>query len=99
MANDGENLSFGQWLKRRRRALDLTQAALAAQIGCSESAFRKIESGQRRPSRQVVTLLGAHLAVEPDDCSRLMQWARGAAAIGPARPAAPPGVGLPTPLT
>jgi transcriptional regulator with XRE-family HTH domain len=27
--------SFGYWLCRRRKALDLTQAALARQVGCS----------------------------------------------------------------
>ena len=32
---EGENLPFGLWLKRRRRALDLTQEELAQQIGCA----------------------------------------------------------------
>src|SRR4051794_34712546 len=28
-----ETYSFGEWVRRRRKALDLTQAALAAQVG------------------------------------------------------------------
>ena len=27
--------SFGQWLKQRRKALDLTQEALARRVGCA----------------------------------------------------------------
>ncbi|MBI3166213.1 MAG: helix-turn-helix transcriptional regulator, partial [Chloroflexi bacterium] len=44
--------SFGTWVKRRRKALDLTQQELARQIGCSPSLIFKIESDERRPSRQ-----------------------------------------------
>jgi len=28
-------ISLGLWIKRRRKALDLTQAALAQRVGCS----------------------------------------------------------------
>jgi len=41
--------SFGAWIKRRRKALDLTQAELAARVGCSRSAIFKIESNRQRP--------------------------------------------------
>src|SRR4051794_11006743 len=44
-----EEHSFGRWLKQSRHALDLTQEALAEQIGCSVQTIRKIESGERRP--------------------------------------------------
>ncbi|MCI0552523.1 MAG: helix-turn-helix domain-containing protein [Anaerolineae bacterium] len=43
--------SFGNWVKRRRKALDLTQHELAAKVGCSASLIFKIESDERRPSR------------------------------------------------
>src|ERR671930_478330 len=33
-----EVVSFGTWLKRRRKALDLTQADLARLVGCAYSA-------------------------------------------------------------
>ncbi len=42
-------LYFGEWLKRRRKQLDLTQAELAELACCSVFALRKIEAGQRRP--------------------------------------------------
>jgi hypothetical protein len=35
---------FGEWLKRRRKGLDLTQAELAQRVGCSLPALRKIHS-------------------------------------------------------
>ncbi|WP_129676678.1 tetratricopeptide repeat protein [Candidatus Chloroploca sp. Khr17] len=38
---------FGEWVRRRRIALGLTQAALADQIACSLSLVRKIERGER----------------------------------------------------
>jgi transcriptional regulator with XRE-family HTH domain len=44
--------SFGTWIRRRRKALDLTQQ-LAERIGCSLSLIFKIESDERRPSRQI----------------------------------------------
>ncbi|HEX5690766.1 MAG TPA: helix-turn-helix transcriptional regulator, partial [Roseiflexaceae bacterium] len=48
-----EPVSFGYLVRRRRRALDLTQEELAQQIGCAAVTIRKIEADVRRPSRQV----------------------------------------------
>src|SRR4051794_20673543 len=42
--------SFGTWLRRRRKALDLTQADLARRVGCTASLLRKLEAEERRPS-------------------------------------------------
>ena len=39
-------LSFGLWVQKRRKALDLTRDELAAKIGSSTSALRKIEGGR-----------------------------------------------------
>jgi len=44
---------FGYWLRRQRKALDLTQQVLAERGGCSLAAIKKIESDERRPSRQI----------------------------------------------
>src|SRR4030095_961871 len=44
--------SFGYWIRRQRKALDLTQQALADRVGCSLAAIKKIESDERRHSRQ-----------------------------------------------
>jgi len=53
-------LVFNEWLKRRRKAWDLTQDELARRAGCSVGALRKIESGERRPSKQLARLLAEH---------------------------------------
>lgn len=42
--------SFGYWIRRRRKALDLTQAELAEMVGCALPTIKKIESDERRPS-------------------------------------------------
>jgi predicted ATPase/transcriptional regulator with XRE-family HTH domain len=54
-------VSLGEWLRRRRKALDLTQDALAALVGCSKELIAKIEQESRRPSQQVAALLATHL--------------------------------------
>ncbi len=67
---------FGQWLKQRRRALDLTQDALAQQVGCAAVTLRRIENGQRRPSRQLVERLATHLQFKADERSAVLHLAR-----------------------
>jgi predicted ATPase/transcriptional regulator with XRE-family HTH domain len=42
--------SFGYWVRRRRKALDLTQAELARRVGCAVVTLRKIEGDERHPS-------------------------------------------------
>jgi len=51
-------ISFGAWVTRQRKVLDLTREQLARRVGCSVSGLRKIESDERRPSRQMAELLG-----------------------------------------
>ncbi len=48
-----EESSFDQWIKQRRRALDLTQEDLSECVGCATTTIQKIELGERRPSKQV----------------------------------------------
>ena len=36
--------SFGYWLRRRRRALDLTQDELALRVGCALGTIKKLET-------------------------------------------------------
>ncbi|HET9587587.1 MAG TPA: helix-turn-helix domain-containing protein, partial [Anaerolineales bacterium] len=69
-------VSFGAWVKRRRKALDLTQQELAKRIGCSLSLIFKIESDERRPSRQIAELLAEHLGISPDQRDLFLQVAR-----------------------
>jgi transcriptional regulator with XRE-family HTH domain len=68
--------SFGAWLKRRRKALDLTQDALAQRVGCSVVSIRKFENDTQRPSRQLAELLAQQLAIPPDERATFVQFAR-----------------------
>lgn len=68
--------SFGTWVKRRRKALDLTQQELARQIGCSPSLIFKIESDERRPSRQMAELLAKQLDIPTEQQSIFLKTAR-----------------------
>ncbi|HJR80925.1 MAG TPA: tetratricopeptide repeat protein [Anaerolineales bacterium] len=68
--------SFGTWVRRRRKGLDLTQQELAQRVGCSLSLIFKIESDERRPSRQVAELLAEHLEVPLDQRSLFLKVAR-----------------------
>ncbi len=70
------NLSFGYWVRRRRKSLDLTQVELAKQVGCTESLIRKIESDQRRPSRQMAAALAAGLQISAAQQPLFLQIAR-----------------------
>jgi predicted ATPase/transcriptional regulator with XRE-family HTH domain len=70
-------VSLGEWVRRRRKALDLTQENLARQVGYSAIAIRKIEAGERRPSRQVARLLAAALELPAQEQALFMQVALG----------------------
>src|SRR5215210_7039471 len=69
--------SFGYWLRRRRKALDLTQELLAQRVGCAETTIRKIEADERRPSRQVAERLADQLALAPEERVAFLEAARG----------------------
>jgi predicted ATPase/transcriptional regulator with XRE-family HTH domain len=62
----GTDISFGRLLRMRRRALDMTQEALARQVGYSVITIRKVESDERRPSRQLVERLANSLRIAPE---------------------------------
>jgi predicted ATPase/transcriptional regulator with XRE-family HTH domain len=69
--------TFGEWLRQRRRTFDLTQADLAERVGFSVSGLRKIESDERRPSRQMAELLAQHLQIPSDERPVFVKVARG----------------------
>ena len=69
--------SFGYWIRRHRKALDLTQQALADQVGCSLAAIKKIESDERRPSRQIAERLADILGVSEEQRETFLGVARG----------------------
>lgn len=70
------NASFGYWLRRRRKAFDLTQEDLAERVGCSLVMIRKIESDARRPSRQIAELLAEQLLIPVEERPAFIQAAR-----------------------
>ena len=86
--------SFGNWVREARTALDLTQEALAERTGCAVQTIRKIEAGERRPSRQMAQRLAYALALPDGEHAWFLKAARadanqpaGApAATAPARP-------------
>jgi predicted ATPase/transcriptional regulator with XRE-family HTH domain len=69
-------ISLGLWIKRRRKALDLTQAELAQRISCSLELIQKIESDARRPSRDIAARLAEQLALAGDERTQFIQVAR-----------------------
>lgn len=90
----GVGASFGAWLKRRRKMLDLTQDALAVKVGCSVATIQKIESDERRPSRQIAELLAQQLEIPPDERVRFVKVARGEWGVDRLADTAPPTVSI-----
>src|SRR6186713_1502008 len=70
-------VSFGEWLKRRRGAEGWTQQQLAQKINCSMSALRKMESEQRRPSAQIVEQLADIFRIPQEERKAFLRFTRG----------------------
>ena len=68
--------SFGYWMRRRRKALDLTQDALARQAGCALGTLKKLETDERRPSRQLAERLADCLAIPAAERAAFLTAAR-----------------------
>ena len=69
--------SFGEWLKRRRKAAGLTQEQLALQISCSTSALKKMEANVRRPSAQMAEQLSKIFNIPQKEQTAFLRFARG----------------------
>ncbi len=99
-----EELSFGQWVKRRRRGLGLTQRQLAERIRYAVDTIRNVESDELRPSVALAARLAEGLALPPDQRADFVRFARDEADDAPTvpTPEPPPSPGarpLPAPLT
>lgn len=70
-------VSFGEWVRQRRKVMDLTQAALAKQVGCAVVTIKKIERDERRPSQQMAQLLADQLVIPQADRDDFIRMARG----------------------
>ena len=81
-----ESLSFGRLLRRRRRALDLTQDELARRVGCALPTIKKFEADERRPSRALAERLARFLDVPADQVAEFVRCARATLPDSPAPP-------------
>jgi predicted ATPase/DNA-binding XRE family transcriptional regulator len=72
-----EEISFGVWLRKQRRALDLSRQAFANQIGCAEVTLRRIEAGTLKPSKELANILLDKLGIPNTERSQWISFARG----------------------
>lgn len=72
-----EIYSIGQWIRHRRKTLDMTQQGLADRAHCSINTIKKIETDSRRPSRQLASLLAEQLDVPEEQYALFIDIARG----------------------
>jgi predicted ATPase/DNA-binding XRE family transcriptional regulator len=96
--------TIGAWMKHCRKELDLTQKDLADRVGCSTATIHKIEREERRPSRQIATLIAKALEMSPDQQAEFVKLARGERRSGSLPDQTPPRVQpttsrVPVPLT
>jgi predicted ATPase/DNA-binding XRE family transcriptional regulator len=98
-----ESVSFGTWLRQRRRALDLTQKALAREVGCAEITVRRMEADAYKPSHELALVLLEKLEVPESERAQWVRFARGLAGHPKSQPAASAAreqiTNLPIPLT
>ena len=98
-----ESVSFGTWLRQRRRALDLTQKALAREVGCAEITVRRMEADEYKPSHDLALVLLETLGVPKSERAQWVRFARGLAEYPKSQPAPSPAreqiTNLPIPLT
>ena len=71
-----QEISFGSFVRQRRREMDLTQEELARRVGCAAITLRKIEADDLRPSVQIAERLAMALAVPLDDRADFVRRAR-----------------------
>jgi DNA-binding SARP family transcriptional activator/DNA-binding XRE family transcriptional regulator len=72
-----EELSFGTWLRKQRRTLDLSQKALADEVGCAEVTLRRIEAGRLKPSRALAGLILEKIGISEAERPQWISFARG----------------------
>src|SRR5215207_8581512 len=72
-----EEISFGTWLRKQRRALDLSRKTFADQVGCAEVTLRRIEAGTLKPSKELASILIDKLGIPEQERSQWVSFARG----------------------
>src|SRR5215217_3199476 len=76
-----KEISFGMWLRQRRRMLDLTQKALADQVGCAEITVRQMEADALKPSKGLSLILLEKLNVPSEQHEAWLRFARGLSGV------------------
>jgi predicted ATPase/DNA-binding XRE family transcriptional regulator len=72
-----EEITFGIWLRKHRRALDLSRQAFAAQVGCAEVTLRRIEAGTLKPSKELANIVLERLGIPETERTGWISFARG----------------------
>src|SRR5687768_1957239 len=72
-----EEMSFGVWLRKQRRAFDLTRQAFADRVGCAEVTLRRIEAGTLKPSKELASILLEKLGIPEIERPGWISFARG----------------------
>jgi predicted ATPase/Tfp pilus assembly protein PilF/DNA-binding XRE family transcriptional regulator len=96
-----EELSFGVWLRKQRRALDLSRQAFADMVGCAEVTLRRIEAGTLKPSTELASVLLAKIGIPEAEQQQWIAFARGLSGFPPLATSSSdePNSNLPIPLT
>lgn len=96
-----EEISFGVWLRKQRRALDLSRQAFADQVGCAEVTLRRIEAGTLKPSKELASILLERLGIPEAERPQWISFARGLSSFPLSSPPASnkPLSNLPAPIT
>ena len=77
-----DNAEFGRRLRQLRRTRDLTQEALAQAAFCALDTIKKLESGRRRPSRQLAIQLADVLGLDATERVDFLAATRASATPG-----------------
>jgi len=78
-----QEITFGYWLRLKRKALDLTREALAERVGWSAATLRKIEAEERRPSVEILERLAEIFNIPPAERSTFIRFGRGRLGLAP----------------
>ena len=71
-----QDMSFGSYVRQRRREMDLTQEELARRVGCAAITLRKIEADDLRASVQIAERLAMALAIPLEERGEFVRKAR-----------------------
>src|SRR6476620_12282299 len=76
-----EPISFGAWLRQKRRLLDLTQKSFADQVGCAEITVRRMEADEYKPSKELAFTLFEKLGIPEAERPQWVSFARGMSSL------------------